>query len=77
MLPYATSDRDVDLVAVQRLLDDDAPLPELHEHEQEYAARRLGEQGLGAGTIAVRLRVAERTVTRWRAEWACREVAVR
>lgn len=59
----------IDLVAIGRHYAGTWPLPSLSEPEQEYAARILTRAGLGAFTIADRLGISPRTVTRWRAEW--------
>ncbi|MFJ3274136.1 hypothetical protein [Streptomyces sp. NPDC086776] len=62
----ATWHRDVDLVAVERVLSGVPPLPELTEDEQRYAVVVMTEANVGAEVIAQRLGVDARTVTRWR-----------
>ncbi|MBT2492328.1 helix-turn-helix domain-containing protein [Streptomyces sp. ISL-96] len=65
----ATWHKDVDLVAVERVMRGDYPLPELTEVEQRYAVVVMTRDAdLGAEEIGERLGIAERTVTRWRAE---------
>ncbi|MFF2566678.1 helix-turn-helix domain-containing protein [Streptomyces sp. NPDC058084] len=65
----ATGVPGVDFLAVERVVNDDLPLPLLNEAEQHLAARLMTRSGLGADEIAERLRVEPRTVTRWRAAW--------
>ncbi|WP_432001548.1 helix-turn-helix domain-containing protein [Streptomyces sioyaensis] len=67
MFPGATWDRGIDLVAVQRAKSDPGPCPDLTDEEQLYVCREMTGEGKSASAIAARLRVAERTVTRWRA----------
>ncbi|MGW3735203.1 hypothetical protein [Streptomyces sp. NPDC005148] len=62
----ATWHRDVDLIAVERVLSGVPPLPELTEDEQRYAVVVMTEANMGAEVIAQRLGVDARTVTRWR-----------
>ncbi|MEU0275970.1 helix-turn-helix domain-containing protein [Streptomyces sp. NPDC006307] len=63
----ATWYRDVDLIAVERVVRGVPPLPELNDAEQRYAVVVMTrDAGMGAEEIAERLGIAERTVTRWR-----------
>ncbi|WP_327421876.1 hypothetical protein OG763_15170 [Streptomyces sp. NBC_01230] len=62
----ATWHRDVDLIAVERIMRGSLPVPELTEDEQRYAAVVMTQAGVGGEEIALRLGVAARTVTRWR-----------
>ncbi|MFE4329699.1 helix-turn-helix domain-containing protein [Streptomyces sp. NPDC056831] len=64
----ATWHRDVDLIAVERVIHGLVPLPELTEAEQRYAAVVMTRAGLDAEEIAERLGISDRTVTRWRDE---------
>lgn len=69
MIPVgATWHRGLDLVAVDRALSGVPPLPVLTEEEQRHAVATGTERGLSAGELAERLRVAARTVSRWRGE---------
>ncbi|MEU5023855.1 hypothetical protein [Streptomyces milbemycinicus] len=64
-LPYATSDRGVDLVAVERVLKGTLHHSALDPEWRVYAARHSDEP---AKSVAQALGVAEKTVIRWRAE---------
>lgn len=64
-MPYATSDRGVDLVAVERVLKGTLPHTELEEDWKRYAARHYSGS---AESVGAALGVADRTVTRWREE---------
>lgn len=68
-LPYATSHRGIDLIAVGRYLTNTPPLAELTEDEQKYAAEQLTAAGLGSREIAKRLGINARTIVRWRADY--------
>ncbi|WP_308357982.1 WhiB family transcriptional regulator [Streptomyces sp. NEAU-Y11] len=65
----------VDLVAVGRYVAGTPPLPELSEAEQEYTAQVMVQAGFSTTTVADRLGVSDRTVTRWRAAWSQEEEA--
>lgn len=66
----ATLDRGIDLMAIHRLLTEDAPLPELDWPELQYAAHVLVQDGHSSKAISERLGVAKRTIDRWRASRA-------
>lgn len=57
---------DIDLTAIQRILDDQAPAPNLTRSEALYAAGLLTADGHTAASIADRLGVSSRTIVRWR-----------
>lgn len=61
-----TWNRDVDYVAVQRVVSGDWPLPELQEKEQRVAARLMFQAEVSDKEVARRLGISERTVARWR-----------
>ncbi|MGW6739693.1 helix-turn-helix domain-containing protein [Streptomyces sp. NPDC055025] len=65
--PYATTHQGIDLVAVDRLLAG-GPRPDMSEQELRYAAGLLADQGVSTKETARRVGVAERTITRWRAD---------
>ncbi|MEW2631593.1 hypothetical protein AB0903_08030 [Streptomyces sp. NPDC048389] len=65
----ATWHRDVDLIAVERVMRGAQPLPVLNEAEQRYAVVVMTRDAdLGAEEIGERLGIAARTVVRWRDE---------
>lgn len=57
---------DIDLTAVQRVLDNQAPTPTLTRSERLYVTGLLTADEVPAGAIAKRLGVSKRTVVRWR-----------
>lgn len=66
--PYTTwAPRGVDLIAVERRLAGDWPVPELSDAELEYALGRLEAAGVPDEDAADRLGVCARTLVRWRA----------
>ncbi|MEU0181493.1 helix-turn-helix domain-containing protein [Streptomyces sp. NPDC006207] len=58
--------RDVDYVAVRRVVNGDWPLPELQEKEQRVAAELMYQAEVDDKEVARRLGISERTVARWR-----------
>lgn len=64
-MPYATWDRGVDLVAVERVLRGSLPHTVLEDDWKRYAARHYSGS---AESVGAALGVADRTVTRWREE---------
>jgi DNA-binding NarL/FixJ family response regulator len=56
----------LDLVAVERMVNNHKPVPVLTRPEQILAASHMTRAGLGTREIAARLGVAERTAVRWR-----------
>lgn len=64
-----TWDGGVDLLAVERVVNNDLPIPQLTEAEQELAARLMTREGFGSAEIAGRIGVENRTITRWRKQW--------
>ncbi|MFB8347995.1 helix-turn-helix domain-containing protein [Streptomyces niveus] len=68
ILPGATWDKGIDLVAVERAALCRGACPQLTDEEQRRAVKVMTEAGKGAAEIAERLGMADRTVTRWRDE---------
>ena len=60
--------RGIDDGAVQRVVEGLRPLPTLSRAEARLACWQLTERGCPAVEIAERIRIAKRTVHRWRAE---------
>jgi hypothetical protein len=60
--------RAIDERAVQRVVSGDHPLPVLSRAEARTACWHLTQLGCPASEIAERVRIAKRTVHRWRAE---------
>ncbi|MYX33452.1 MULTISPECIES: helix-turn-helix domain-containing protein [unclassified Streptomyces] len=58
--------RDVDYVAVRRVVDNDLPLPVLQPKEQRVAAELIFQAEVDDKDAARRLGISERTVARWR-----------
>ena len=63
------SRRNLDLIAVERAVNADWPLPALNYREQRRAARLLFEHGEYARVISKRTGVCERTAQRWIDAW--------
>jgi DNA-binding NarL/FixJ family response regulator len=68
MLPGATWDMGIDLVAVERAALCRGLCPQLTDEEQWRAVAVMSEAGKSAAEIAERLEMSDRTVTRWRDE---------
>ena len=66
---YDTVRDGIDLVAVQRYIDNDRPLPHLEHHEREPVARAMHEASIPVGEIATRLGTYERAIDRWIEKW--------
>jgi DNA invertase Pin-like site-specific DNA recombinase len=65
MFPGSTWHRGIDLIAVERAMSGRGPCPELTDEEQQYAAKAMAEAGHSIRTIAERLGISDRTVSRW------------
>ncbi|WNI34190.1 helix-turn-helix domain-containing protein [Streptomyces sp. ITFR-6] len=68
MLPGATWDKGIDLVAVERAALCRGACPALTDEEKRRTVLVMTEAGRSAEDIAARLGMAERTVGRWRGE---------
>ncbi|WP_372407374.1 hypothetical protein [Streptomyces luteireticuli] len=64
-----TCDGGIDLVAVERAVAGELPLPRLTPEEQRRAALVLTRLGASIRVTAERLGLEQRIVTRWRASW--------
>lgn len=56
----------IDLVAVERAVNNYRPIPHLTQREKRIAAAYLTDTGIGTREIAERLGVTPRTAVRWR-----------
>ncbi|WP_338057894.1 helix-turn-helix domain-containing protein [Streptomyces murinus] len=68
MLPGATWDKGIDLIAVERAASCRGVCPDLTEEERRRAVLVMTEAGEGAEVIGSRLGLTSRTVSRWRGE---------
>ncbi|BBA98275.1 hypothetical protein RVR_4406 [Actinacidiphila reveromycinica] len=68
MLPGATWDKGIDLIAVERAVSCRGVCPDLTDEEQRRVVLVMTEAGQGAEVIGARLGLASRTVSRWRGE---------
>ncbi|MFE4796161.1 hypothetical protein ACFRFL_13855 [Streptomyces sp. NPDC056708] len=68
ILPGATWDKGIDLVAVERAASCRGVCPVLTEEEQWRTVRVMTEAGKSAAVIGERLGLHNRTVARWRDE---------
>ncbi|WP_274390339.1 helix-turn-helix domain-containing protein [Streptomyces sp. TR1341] len=68
MLPGATWDNGVDLVAAERAASCRGVCPDLTDEETRRAVLVMTEAEKSAKEISARLGIAERTVSRWREE---------
>lgn len=66
--PQATWYRDVDLVAVRRVMQGIRPRPALTDREVRYAVVAMTRAGISAEDIAQRLGLLKRTVVRYRSD---------
>lgn len=60
--------QEIDELAIRRVVRGEHPLPVLSRTEARIASLHLWRRGVSAAETARRIRVAQRTVVRWRAE---------
>jgi hypothetical protein len=64
-MPHNTTDDDLDLVAIDRVVNDQRPYPDLTPAERRHAATLLRQNGMTFAAIGARLGTPKGTVFDW------------